>query len=104
MKPTATTTPWITNLLVGFAISVFGTGNGMLLAVLLKLNTSVNQNNVINEKINGKLEIIQVEIQSLKEFKTATERENRERDKTVVQLEQQVGILEEKTKVTKKTK
>jgi hypothetical protein len=93
---------WVQPLLVGIGITTFSIGTTLFLKMLSDLNYSVNQSNVINEKLNGRLEVIQVEIQSLKEFKTVTERNNSERDKTVIRLEQQVGVLEEKIKVSRK--
>ena len=60
-----------------------------------ELNTSINRFNVINENIYGKLEVIHTEIQSLKGSER-TEQDNHDRDKTLIKIEQQVGIIEEK--------
>ena len=95
---------WVQPLLIGLAITTFGTFMTIGINAVIGLKRSINTFNVINAHIYGKLDVVHTEIQALKEFNVKTEQENHERDKTVVQLEQQVGILEEKVKVRFKEK
>lgn len=95
---------WVQPLVIGLGTATFSIFMTVGINTMISLKASINKSNVINAHIYGKLDVVHTEIQSLKEFKVKTEQENHERDKTVVQLEQQVGILEEKIKARFKEK
>ena len=95
---------WVQPLLIALGTTTFSIFMTIGIQKMSALNATINRFNVINAHIYGKLDVVHTEIQTLKEFKVKTEQENHERDKTVVQLEQQVGILEEKVKVRFKQK
>lgn len=93
---------WVQPLVIGLGTATFSIFMTVGIKKMSELNTSINRFNVINENIYGKLEVIHTEIQSLKEFRARTEQDNHDRDKTLIKIEQQVGIIEEKIKIREK--
>lgn len=93
---------WVQPLVIGIGTAAFSILMTIGIQKMSALNATINRFNVINENIYGKLNVIHNDIQSLKEFRESTQQENKDRDKTLQRIEQQVGIIEERIKIKQK--
>lgn len=101
MKNTNTPT-WVQPLVIALGTTTFSIFMTIGIQKMSALNATINRFNVINENIYGKLNVIHNDIQGLKEFRETTQQENKDRDRTLARIEQQVGIIEERIKVKQK--
>lgn len=93
---------WVQPLLIALGTTTFSIFMTIGIQKMSALNATINRFNVINENIYGKLNVIHNDIQGLKEFRETTQQENKDRDRTLARIEQQVGIIEERIKVKQK--
>ena len=102
MKNTNFLPTWVQPLVIGLGTATFSIFMTIGIQKMSALNATINRFNVINENIYGKLNVIHNDIQELKEFRETTQQENKDRDRTLARIEQQVGIIEERIKVKQK--
>lgn len=93
---------WVQPLVIALGTTTFSIFMTIGIQKMSALNATINRFNVINENIYGKLNVIHNDIQGLKEFRETTQQENKDRDRTLARIEQQVGIIEERIKVKQK--